>query len=339
MARSSSQHQHTALDVPASDGLLIAGRGWGPPQSLTIVYTVNGQDHCTVIPYPKSYEARCPHSCCAALQPTLCFCNTFASGMASKGSADPSNRWIWAEIDPESFLNAIQDNAVEIRLCDNEQDGYDSDESDCLSVIMSEEESVQTNMTSLLQTDDGFKSSQSSMSNLSCLQTQTPSPAAIAQSLIDEAPSATCIWDNSLKPRTISPRRDGCSARSDPGPNQGKPPAVDHLDSRWLVPASTSLSTARSHFRHAHKLFTESKNRAGQLRCKQAVASIALDEQDWDSARSQILYILDAGKREGVEIDEYYTVLGCTVHSFLLSPSLSSFESDSAKSHEPNTLL
>jgi hypothetical protein len=69
---------------------------------------------------------------------------------------------------------------------------------------------------------------------------------------------------------------------------------------------SPSLSTARSHFRHAHKLFTESKNRSGQLKCKQAVASIALDEQDWDSARSQILYILDAGKREGIEIDEVW---------------------------------
>lgn len=67
-----------------------------------------------------------------------------------------------------------------------------------------------------------------------------------------------------------------------------------------------SLSTARSHFRHAHKLFTQSNNRQGQLKCKQAAASIALDEHDWDSARSQILFILDAGKREDIEVDEVW---------------------------------
>ncbi|KAF8686284.1 hypothetical protein RHS04_00212 [Rhizoctonia solani] len=308
----------TSLPPMASSSRAAAG---GPPQSLTIVYT----DALT-----------------AAVQR---FSQHFASATPSrqvwlaKGLRTRRNRWIWAEIDPESFLNAIQDNAVEIRLCDNEQDGYDSDESDCLSVIMSEEESVQTNMTSLLQTDDGFKSSQSSMSNLSCLQTQTPSPAAIAQSLIDEAvhiyhsttdyPTAISKLEHaaSVIPPGHPDLKAQCylhlgqlaqasynfpSAEMDalPAQTQAQIKANRRLSTistlGGLSPASTSLSTARSHFRHAHKLFTESKNRAGQLRCKQAVASIALDEQDWDSARSQILYILDAGKREGVEIDEVW---------------------------------
>lgn len=50
----------------------------------------------------------------------------------------------------------------------------------------------------------------------------------------------------------------------------------------------------------------QSQNRRGQMQCKQAVASVALDEQDWDSARSQILYMIDAGKRDGVEVDEVW---------------------------------
>ncbi|QRW20817.1 calcium-transporting ATPase [Rhizoctonia solani] len=341
MARSSSQHQHTALDVP---GDLRWPPHRGPRLGVLLKaspsYTLSTAR--TTVQSSLIQRATRQDALTAAVQR---FSQYFASATPSrqvwlaKGLRTRRNRWIWAEIDPESFLNAIQDNAVEIRLCDNEQDGYDSDESDCLSVIMSEEESVQTNMTSLLQTDDGFKSSQSSMSNLSCLQTQTPSPAAIAQSLIDEAvhiyhsttdyPTAISKLEHaaSVIPPGHPDLKAQCylhlgqlaqasynfpSAEMDalPAQTQAQIKANRRLSTistlGGLSPASTSLSTARSHFRHAHKLFTESKNRAGQLRCKQAVASIALDEQDWDSARSQILYILDAGKREGVEIDEVW---------------------------------
>lgn len=60
-------------------------------------------------------------------------------------------------------MRTIEESAAEIRLCDNEQDGYDSDDSDCLSVIVSEEDegqSVQTNMTSIMQElDDGSSKS------------------------------------------------------------------------------------------------------------------------------------------------------------------------------------
>ncbi|CAE6418393.1 unnamed protein product [Rhizoctonia solani] len=328
----------TSLPPMASSSRAVAG---GPPQSLTIVYTVNGVDHYAVIPYPKNYE----EALTAAVQR---FSQYFASAGPSrqvwlaKGLRTRRNRWIWAEVDPESFLPAIEDGAAEIRLCDNEQDGYESDESDCLSVIMSEEDegqSVQTNMTSLMQTDDGSKSAQSSMSNLSCLQTPTLSPVAIAQSLIDDAvhiyhsttdfPTATTKLEHaaSLIPASHPDLKAQCylhlgllaqasynfpSAEMDalPAQTQAQIKANRRLSTISTMgafsPTSPSLSNARSHFRHAHRLFTESKNRSGQLQCKQAVASIALDEQDWDSARNQILYILDAGKREGVQIDEVW---------------------------------
>ncbi|CAE6421980.1 unnamed protein product [Rhizoctonia solani] len=329
-----------SLSLPSmsSSSRAVAG---GPPQSLTIVYTVNGSDHYVVIPYPKSYE----EALTAAVQR---FSQYFASAGPSrqvwlaKGLRTRRNRWIWAEVDPESFLQTIEDTTVEIRLCDNEQDGYDSDESDYLSVIMSEEDegqSVQTNMTSLLQTDDGTKSSQSSTSNLSCLQTPTLSPIAIAQSLIDDAvhishsttdfPTAITKLEHaaSLVPVSHPDLKAQCylhlgqlaqasyNFTSDevdtmPPQTQAQIKASRRLSTistfGAFSPTSPSLSNARSHFRHAHKLFTESRNRSGQLQCKQAVASIALDEQDWDSARSQIIYILDAGKREGVQIDEVW---------------------------------
>ncbi|KAG8712443.1 hypothetical protein FRC11_000131 [Ceratobasidium sp. 423] len=285
---------------------------------------------------------------------SLRFSQYFASAGPSrqvwlaKGLRTRRNRWIWAEVDPESFLQTIEDSTVEIRLCDNEQDGYDSDESDYLSVIMSEEDegqSVQTNMTSLLHTDGTsfftgrVESSQSSTSNLSCLQTPTLSPAVIAQGLIDDAvhiyhsttdfPTAITKLEHaaSLVPASHPDLKAQCylhlgqlaqasyNFASDevdmmPPQTQAQIKANRRLSTistfGAFSPTSPSLSNARSHFRHAHKLFTQSRNRTGQLQCKQAVASIALDEQDWDSARNQILYILDAGKREGVQIDEVW---------------------------------
>ncbi|KAJ1305230.1 hypothetical protein OPQ81_000259 [Rhizoctonia solani] len=317
----------------------VVGR---PPRGLTIVYTANGSDRYVVIPYPKSYE----EALTAAVQR---FSQYFASAGPSRqvwlarGLRTRRNRWIWAEVDPESFLQIIEENSTEIRLCDNEQDGYESDESDYLSVIMSEEDeghSVQTNMTSLMQTDDGNKSAQSSMSNLSFPQKSTLSPAAIAQSLIDEAvhiyhsttdyPTAISKLEHaaSVVPASHPDIKAQCyfhlgqlaqasynffpSAEMDAMAPQTEAQikANRRLSTISTLgafsPTSPSLSSARSHFRHAHKLFTESKNRSGQLQCKQAVASIALDEQDWDSARSQILFILDAGKREAVQIDEVW---------------------------------
>lgn len=80
----------------------------------------------------------------------------------AKGLRTRRNRWIWAELNPETFLQSIEESAAEVRLCDNEQDEFDSDsDSDCLSVIFSEEDedrSVQTNLTSLTHDPYGANS-------------------------------------------------------------------------------------------------------------------------------------------------------------------------------------
>lgn len=77
----------------------------------------------------------------------------------AKGLRTRRNRWIWAELNPDTFLESIEESAAELRLCDNEQDEFDSDDnSDTLSVIFSEEDgdhSVQTNFTSIMHDRDG----------------------------------------------------------------------------------------------------------------------------------------------------------------------------------------
>lgn len=299
----------------------------GSPQSLTIVYTVDGSDHYAVIPYPKSYE----EALTAAVQR---FSQYFESAKPTrqvwlaKGLRTRRGRWIWAEFEPETFMKSIEESAAEIRLCDNEQDGFESDDSDYLSVIISEEDegqSVHTNMTSILHEMDG-KSANSSTTTLS----YSPSPAAIAQTLIDDAihiyhsttdfPTAISKFEHaaSVVPASHPDLKAQCylhlgylaqaSCGFPPSPTCAFfPYGQSSVPSSPCSPTMpTSLSTARSHFRHAHKLFTQSNNRTGQLKCKQGVAAIALDEHDWDSARSQILFILEAAKRDGVEVDEVW---------------------------------
>ncbi|KAG9073826.1 hypothetical protein FRC06_011123 [Ceratobasidium sp. 370] len=310
-------------------------------QNLTIVYNIDGSDHYAVIPYPKSYEvshtmfvqrvlfltAIEKEALTAAVQH---FRQSFMSATPArqvwlaKGLRTRRNRWIWAECDPETFMQTIEESAAEIRLCDNEQEGFDSDDdSDCLSVIMSEEDiegSVQTNMTSLMHELD----SRSAKSSVSCgSATSSTDPAGITQSLIDDAIyiyHATTDFSTAIAKlehaASVAPASHpdlkaqcylhlGYLAQITPC-FPPTPAAASKRQSIARSPSTPSFSAARSHFRHAHKLFTLSKNREGQLKCKRATASVALDEQDWDSARSQILYMLDAGKRDSVPVDEVW---------------------------------
>ncbi|KAG8763408.1 hypothetical protein FRC12_008559 [Ceratobasidium sp. 428] len=324
MAWSAAHHKDPPVVIP--DLLLkppMARASRENSQNLTIVYNIKGSDHYAVIPYPKNYEA----TLTAAVQR---FSQSFASAGPSrqvwlaKGLRTRRNRWIWAECDPETFMQAIEESAAEIRLCDNEQEGFDSDDdSDCLSVIMSEEDvegSVQTNMTSLMHELD----SRSGKSSVSCASAfSSTSPAGITQSLIDDA---IHIYHSSTDFSTaIAKLEHAASVAPASHPDlkaqcylhlgylaqitSSFPPTPTVTSKRQSIartPTTPSFSTARSHFRHAHKLFTQSKNREGQLKCKQATASVALDEQDWDSARSQILYMMDAAKRDGVAVDEVW---------------------------------
>ncbi|QRV78351.1 hypothetical protein RhiJN_06366 [Ceratobasidium sp. AG-Ba] len=293
-------------------------------QNLTIVYNIDGTDHYAVIPYPKSYE----EALTAAVQR---FSQSFASAKPTrqvwlaKGLRTRRNRWIWAECDPETFMRSIEESAAEIRLCDNEQEGFDSDdESEYLSIIVSEEDadvegSVQTNMTSLMHEPDS-RSAKSSVTSVSYMSCVSSSPARITQSLIDEAVQ---IYYATTDYATAIAKFEHAASVAPASHPDLKAQCYLHLgylaqitafipstppptSKRQSIARTPSFSTARSHFRHAHKLFMQSKNREGQLRCKQATASIALDEQDWDSARSQILYMMDAGKRDGVAVDEMW---------------------------------
>ncbi|KAG8736520.1 hypothetical protein FRC10_009219 [Ceratobasidium sp. 414] len=298
-------------------------------QNLTIVYNIDGLDHYAVIPYPKSYEAIIEQEALTAavkrFSQSFVFATPTRQVWLAKGLRTRRNRWIWAECDPETFMQTIEESAAEIRLCDNEQEGFDSDDdSDCLSVIVSEEDiegSVQTNMTSLMHELD----SRSAKSSVSCASAfSLTSPAGITESLIDDA---IHIYHSTTDfSAAIAKLEHAASVVPASHPDLKAqcylhlgylaqitscfpPTPTSDASNRQPIarsPSTPSFSTARSHFRHAHKLFTLSKNREAQLKCKQATASIALDEQDWDSARSQILYMLDAGKRDSVPVDEVW---------------------------------
>ncbi|KAG9119789.1 hypothetical protein FRC07_005018, partial [Ceratobasidium sp. 392] len=225
------------------------------------------------------------------------FSQSFASAGPSrevwlaKGLRTKRNRWIWAECDPTTFMQAIEDGTAEIRLCDNEQEGYDSDDSsEYLSVIMSEEDvegSVQTNMTSLMHELDS-RSAKSCVSLTSAFSSS--SPAGITQSLIDDA---IHIYYSSTDFSTAVAKLEHAASVAPASHPDLKAQCYLHLgylaqitssftptttvkfkrQSVVGTPTTPSFSTARSHFRHAHKLFTQSKNREGQLKCKQATAS------------------------------------------------------------------